>query len=245
MVGLVWRERVGVGRAWRCVVWVMLMSLLVMMLAARHGFLFGRLEFTGAGISGRGPGAAQRAAPLVADGGRRFSGGRGPVGRMRAGVSAFTAPVTVQMALMILPFLTRLRDYWRWPASPAGSPPARGAFFGMPWAVLAAWFTLALGLALGLVIARRQLEFGGGTHAPAGVGAGRRAADADLHLPGRQPAGGPVAGGGVQRSQRRALRRGRGVVPAGARAWTLSRSNRSAGQQNGCCDDKAGREKKA
>jgi uncharacterized membrane protein len=38
----------------------------------------------------------------------------------------------------------RLRDYWRWPLG--------GAFFGMPWAVLAAWFALALGLSLGLVI---------------------------------------------------------------------------------------------
>ena len=53
------------------------------------------------------------------------------------------------MASMLLPVVGRLRGYWRWPepATPAGA-----AFFGMPWGVLAAWFTVALGLALGLVM---------------------------------------------------------------------------------------------
>ncbi len=144
VVGLVWRERVGVLRAWLCFVWMMLTSLLVMMLAVRHGFLFGRIEFTGqefpsfAGV----PLSVPLLWWLVVGGG--FLVVEGLWGEWRVGVSAFTAIVTVQMALMILPFVGRLRDYWRWPLG--------GAFFGMPWSVLAAWFALALGLALGLVI---------------------------------------------------------------------------------------------
>ena len=50
---------------------------------------------------------------------------------------------------MVLPVLGPLRGYWRWPR--AGTPGGT-AFFGMPWTVLAAWFTIALGLALGLVM---------------------------------------------------------------------------------------------
>jgi uncharacterized membrane protein len=144
VVGLVWRDRVGVLRAWLCFVWVMLTSLLVMMLAARRGFLFGQIEFTG-----REP-LAIAGVPLSVPllwwlvGGGGFLVVEGLWGEWRVGVSAFTALITVQMALMILPFVGRLRDYWRWPLG--------GAFFGMPWAVLAAWFALALGLALGLVI---------------------------------------------------------------------------------------------
>ena len=37
-------------------------------------------------------------------------------------------------------------------ADSTGSPPAGEGYFGVPWTVLAAWFALALGLALGLVI---------------------------------------------------------------------------------------------
>ena len=47
LVGLVWRERVGVGRAWLCLGWVVLMSLCVMILAEQ---LFGspvQVEFFG------------------------------------------------------------------------------------------------------------------------------------------------------------------------------------------------------
>lgn len=152
VVGLVWRERVGVFRAWLCFVWVMLTSLLVMMLAARHGFLFGPIEFTGReSLSlARVPLSVPLLWWLVVGGGYLVV--ESLWGEWRVGVSAFTALVTVQMALMILPFVGRLRDYWRWPASPTGSPQGRGAFFGTPWTVLAAWFTLALGLALGLVI---------------------------------------------------------------------------------------------
>jgi hypothetical protein len=147
VVGLVWRERVGVGRAWRCVVWVVLMSLLVMMLATRHGFLFGHLEFIGREFPAVGP--VPLSVPLLwwlmVGGGYLVV--EGLWGELRAGVSAFTALIAVQMALMLLPFLTSLRAYWRWPAGSAG-----GAFFGLPWAVLTAWLTLALGLSFGLVI---------------------------------------------------------------------------------------------
>ena len=79
-------------------------------------------------------------------------------GELRAGVSALTALITVQMALMLLPFLTSLRAYWRWPAGSAGSTQARGAFFDLPWAVLTAWLTLALGLSFGLVIVGENLS---------------------------------------------------------------------------------------
>ncbi|MDD2762533.1 MAG: carotenoid biosynthesis protein [Opitutaceae bacterium] len=152
VIGLVWRERVGVFRAWLCFVWVMLMSLLVMLLAVRHGFLFGPMEFSGrehlsvAGV----PCSVPLLWWLVVGGGYLVV--EGLWGEWRAGVSAYTAVITVLMALMILPFVGQVRGYWRWPAGPTGSPPAGDAFFGMPWTVLAAWFALALGLALGLVI---------------------------------------------------------------------------------------------
>ena len=150
LVGLVWRERVGVLRAWLCVAWVMLMSVLVMMLAERHGFLFGRIEFTGREILrfGQVPLSVPLLWWLVVGGGYLVV--ENLWGEWRAGLSAFTALVTVQMALMILPFVGRLRGYWRWPATSAGSPTDEG-YFGVPWTVLAAWFALALGLALGLV----------------------------------------------------------------------------------------------
>ena len=152
VIGLVWRERVGIFRAWLCFAWVVLTSLLVMLLAVRHGFLFGHLEFSGreclavAGV----PCSVPLLWWLVAGGGYLVV--ESLWGEWRAGVSAYTAVITVLMALMILPFVGRLRDYWRWPADAAGSAPAGGTFFGAPWTVLAAWFALALGLALGLVI---------------------------------------------------------------------------------------------
>jgi len=147
LVGLVWRERVGVFRAWLCLTWVMLMSLGAMMLAERRGFLFGHIEFTGreALHAGGVPLSVPLLWWLVVGGGYLVV--EGLWGEWRVGLSAFTALVTVQMALMILPFVGRLRDYWRWPATAPG-----GGYFGVPWMALAAWFSLALGLALGLVI---------------------------------------------------------------------------------------------
>jgi len=147
VMGLVWRERVGVFRAWLCLFWLTLASLLVMLLAARRGFLFGHLEFPGGEFSTMGgvPASVPLLWWLVVGGG--FLVVEGFWGDSRAGVSAYTALVAALMASMILPVVGRLRDYWRWPATPAGA-----VFFGMPWVVLAAWFTLALVLALGLVM---------------------------------------------------------------------------------------------
>jgi hypothetical protein len=166
VVGLAWRERVGVRRAWICLVWVMLMSLFAMMLATRRGFLFGHINFIGREVPtvGQVPLSVPLLWWLVVGG--CFLVVEGLWGELRAGVSAFTAVITVQMALMLLPFLTSLRGYWRWPAGsagsppagPAGSPPAGGGFFGLPWAVLVAWLTLALGLSLGLVILGENLS---------------------------------------------------------------------------------------
>jgi Carotenoid biosynthesis protein len=143
VVGLVWRERVGIFRAWQCAVWVTLGSLVLMLLAVRHGFLFGRLEFAG-GSPALGP--VPLSVPLlwwlVVGGG--FLVVEGLWGESRAGVSGFTALIAVQLALMLLPFLGRLRGYWRWPAG--------AGFLGVSWDVLVAWLILSLGLALGLVI---------------------------------------------------------------------------------------------
>jgi len=144
VVGLVWRERVGILRAWQCWIWVALGSLMMTLLAARHGFLFGRLEFPGGEVPAVGP--VPLSVPLlwwlVVGGGYLVV--EGLWGELRAGVSAFTALIAVQMALMLLPFLGRLRGYWRWPAGPG--------FLGVSWEVLVAWVVLSLGLALGLVI---------------------------------------------------------------------------------------------
>ncbi len=148
VVGLVWRERVGVFRAWLCVIWVGLGGLLVMQLATHRGFLFGHLEFPGgelAAIDGV-PASVPLLWWLVVGGGYLVVEG---FWGERAGISAYTALVAILMATMILPVLGRLRDYWRWPAP---ATPSAGAFFGMPWTVLAAWFTVALALALGLVM---------------------------------------------------------------------------------------------
>ena len=144
VVGLVWRERVGVLRAWFCCLWVMTMSLLAMRIAARTGFLFGQVEFPG--FEPLSIAQVPVTAPLLV---WMIVGGSYPVveglwGEWRAGVSTFTAVVTVQVALMVMPVVGSLRGYWRWPAG--------GAFLGMPWSGLAAWFILGLALALGLVI---------------------------------------------------------------------------------------------
>ena len=149
VMGLVWRERVGVARAWLCLVWLLLASLTVMLLATRRGFLFGRLEFPGSEIPAIGgvPASVPLLWWLVVGGG--FLVVEGFWGDLRAGVSGYTAFVAVLMASMVLPVVGPLRDYWRWPAP---ATPAGAAFFGMPWGVLAAWFTVALALALGLVM---------------------------------------------------------------------------------------------
>jgi hypothetical protein len=151
VVGLVWRERVGVLRAWLCFLWVGLTSLLVMMMAVRHGFWFGALEFTGRETVAfaQVPLSVPLLWWLVVGGGYLVV--EGLWGEWRAGVSAFTALIAVQMALTILPFVGRQRDYWRWPGTSSGASPADGTYFGAPWTVLAWWFVLALGLALGLV----------------------------------------------------------------------------------------------
>lgn len=152
VVGLVWRERVGIFRSWLCFVWVILASLLAMLLAGRFGFLFGHMDFTGReSVSlGRVPVSLLLLWWVMAGGGYLVV--EGLWGEWRAGVSALTALVAVQLALMILPFAVRLRDYWRWSAGSANSSSTGGAYFGAPWIVLAGWFSLALGLALGLVI---------------------------------------------------------------------------------------------
>jgi uncharacterized membrane protein len=120
------------------------MSLFAMRLAARSGFLFGRIEFPGHEplIIAQVPVTVPLLWWLIV-------GGSYPVveelwGEWRAGVSTFTAVVTVQVALMVLPVVGNLRDYWSWPAG--------GAYLGMPWSGLAAWFMLGLVLTLGLVI---------------------------------------------------------------------------------------------
>jgi uncharacterized membrane protein len=144
VVGLVWRERVGVLRAWLCCAWVMTMSLCAMRLAARSGFLFGQIEFPG-----HEPLSIAQVPVTVPLLWWLIVGGSYPVveelwGELRAGVSVFTALVTVQVALMVLPVVGNLRDYWSWPEG--------GAYLGMPWSGLAAWFMLGLVLTLGLVI---------------------------------------------------------------------------------------------
>jgi uncharacterized membrane protein len=144
VVGLIWRERVGVGRAWMCFVWVMATSLLAMRFATRSGSFFGRIEFPGHELVciARVPVSAPLLWWLIVGG--SYPVVEGLWGEWRAGVSTFTAVVTVQLALMVLPVLGTLRDYWRWPAG--------GPFLGMPWSGLGAWFVLGLVLALGLVV---------------------------------------------------------------------------------------------
>ena len=152
LVGLVWRERVGVARAWLCFAWVALPSLLVMQLAVQRGFLFGPLEFGDRELPRVGP--VPLSVPLLwwLVVGGAYLVVEGLWGEMRAGISAFTAVITVQLALMVLPFVGAVRDYWRWPVEPAAGASAAGRFFAVPWSVLAAWLVVALGLSLGLVI---------------------------------------------------------------------------------------------
>jgi len=144
VVGLVWRERVGVARSWQLCLWVMVVSLLVVLLAAWRGFLFGRLEFPGREFPRLGP--VPLSGPLlwwlVVGGG--FLVAEGLWGESRAGVSAFTALVAVLLALLLLPFLGPVRGYWRWSGGPG--------FLGVSWELLVGWIVLSLGLALGLVI---------------------------------------------------------------------------------------------
>ena len=160
VVGLVWRERVGIRAAWECWGWVSLISLLLMLMAARFGFLFGRLEFPGGEFPTVGP--VPLTVPLLwwlmVGGG--FLVAEGLWGELRAGVSAFTALIAVLLALMLLPFLGPVRGYWRWPegstgsplAGSSGSPQGGPGFLGVSWEVLVGWVVLSLGLALGLVI---------------------------------------------------------------------------------------------
>lgn len=152
VVGLAWRERVGVWRAWVCWAWVMGMSLLAMRLAQRNGFLFGRIEFAGVQplLFARVPLSVPLLWWLIVGG--AFLVVEGLWGEWRAGVSTLTALVATQMGLMILPLVGSLRGDWRWPAVGTGSSQAGGAFPGLPWAALAAWFVLGLALAFGLVI---------------------------------------------------------------------------------------------
>jgi len=152
VVGLVWRERVGMGRAWSCCVWVMGMSLLAMRLALRNGFLFGRIEFAGDQplFFAQVPVSVPLLWWLVVGGG--FLVVEGLWGEWRAGVSTLTALVAAQMALMILPVVGNVRGYWRWPAVTTDPRPVGGAFLGVPLKALAAWFILSLVLAFGLVI---------------------------------------------------------------------------------------------
>jgi len=155
VVGLVWRERVGVVRAWSCCIWVLVMSLLALRFASRHTLLFGRIEFSGdqALMVAQVPASGPLLVWLVVGGG--FLVVEGLWGEWRAGVSTLTALVSAQMALMILPAVASARGDWRRLAgsAPAASPgEASGSFAGLPWADLAAWFILSLVLAFGLVI---------------------------------------------------------------------------------------------
>ncbi len=152
LVGLAWRERVGITRAWVCLVWVGLSSLVITMLAVRNGFLFGRLSFPAQALPTVGfvPVDVPLLWWVVVGGGYLVV--EGLWGEMRAGVSAFTAVIATLLGLMLLPFVGDVRDYWRWPGARVGAAQFPGAFPGVPWSVLAGWFTLALGLGLGLVI---------------------------------------------------------------------------------------------
>jgi Carotenoid biosynthesis protein len=152
VVGLVWRERVGVGRAWSCWVWVTALSLVAVRLALRNGFLFGRIEFAAGQplLFAQVPVSVPLLWWLVVGGG--FLVVEGLWGEWRAGVSTLTALVAAQMALMILPVVGGARGYWRWWAVADGPRPVSGAFLGVPSKALAAWFILSLALAFGLVI---------------------------------------------------------------------------------------------
>jgi hypothetical protein len=151
VVGLVWRERVGVGRAWSCAVWVIGMSLLAARVARREGFLFGRIEFPGQQplTLGGVPMSAPLLGWVVVGGG--FLVVEGLWGEWRAGVSTLTALVVAQMALMILPVICSVRGYWRWEVLRCPQQMG-GGFPCLPWTALGAWFLLGLMLALGLVI---------------------------------------------------------------------------------------------
>jgi hypothetical protein len=130
----------------------MAMSLLAMRLTLRNGFLFGRIEFAPDQplFIAQVPLSVPLLWWLIVGG--SYLVVEGLWGELRAGVSAFTALVTAQMALMILPVVGTVRGYWRWPAAPTGSTQGSGAFLGLPWTALAAWFILGLALAFGLVI---------------------------------------------------------------------------------------------
>jgi hypothetical protein len=150
VTGLVWRERLGVVRAWACFAWIMLGSLLTTRLAVRHGFLFGRLEFTGREVVAVGgvPLSVPLLWWLVAAGG--FLVVENLWGEWRAGLSAFTATIALQLGLMILPVVGTVRGYWLWSAE-AGSA-------GLSWRLLAGWFTLSLVLAFILVLIGENLS---------------------------------------------------------------------------------------
>jgi len=149
-LGLIWRERVGVLRAWMCFVWVVMSGLVLMRLGLRWGSLSGGLAFTGMeawrflGV----PLSAPLLWWVMAGGGYLVV--EGLWGEWRAGVSALTALVAVQQALMVLPFqVSRGRGYWRWDGAPET---AQAPLVAMPWAALGGWFVMGLGLALGLVV---------------------------------------------------------------------------------------------
>ena len=151
VVGLVWRERVGVGRAWSCAVWVVGVSLVAARLARREGAGFGRIEFPGgqplfvAGV----PLSAPLLGWVVVGG--AFLVVEGLWGEWRAGVSTLTALVGAQMGLMILPVIGGVRGCWRWEGSRCPQQ-VDGGFSCLPWTALGACFLLGLMLALGLVI---------------------------------------------------------------------------------------------
>jgi hypothetical protein len=141
VLGLVWRERVGIVRAWMCGLWVLLGGFVAAVLGVRHGLL----GFTGVepvSISG-----VPLSVPLLC---WVLVGGAYLVvealwGEWRAGLSLFTALIALQLALMLLPLLGTLRGYARWADGPV-TP------LGVPARMLMSSFIAALLLAFGLVV---------------------------------------------------------------------------------------------
>lgn len=158
VVGLVWRERVGVARAWSCWAWVTGMSFVAARLAQGSGFLFGTIEFT------KGQPLELARVPLgVPMLGWLIVGGcflviEGLWGEWRAGVSTLTGLATALMAPMVLPVVCTVRGYWRWPAVFGDSPEQNGGLPGMLWTGFLAGFFFGVVLAFGLVLMGENLS---------------------------------------------------------------------------------------
>lgn len=143
LLWLVWRERAGAGRAWLCAAWVIGVATLVEMPVAARTFLFG--PFVYSDLSRPSVAALPVAVPLswwVIVGGAYLAVER-LWGEWRAGVSALTALVAVELAMLIMPVAVLVRHEREWLNI--------GGYYGIPWEYFAGFFILALGLTLGLV----------------------------------------------------------------------------------------------